>query len=445
MQRLPFIGAFESTYLPDHDVDVAETTGHIDRRMDDLSLLRGCGVETLRYPIRWHRVQPRPGTFDWADTDLAMDQLRELGLSPIVDLVHHTSYPRWLRYGFADEGFGDAYVAFVEAFAERYGWVQHYTLFNEPLATLLLCAHEGVWPPRGIGMDSFVRMLENALPAISRAHEVTTAMLPHARHVWADTCEGHTGTPGTAGAEYADYANDRRFFVLDALLGRLGDVREGERPFVDDVLAHGGRSLLELTPLGIDVLGLDYYAHSQWHFGPHRGIAPSPHPAPMADLIEEYATRYSLPCMLTETNIRGFASDRATWLKYTLEQCEIAIRRGVDLRGYCWFPVVDSCDWSSLLTRHEGAIDPVGVFPIDAAGNRLPSSMSRAYTEAAHGAAAASLPAYELQEPVRSWLAGYAPHMSHWTWEAPPAHEVMTPGPETDVSRGYDPLGGHLR
>jgi len=68
-------------------------------------------------------------------------------------------------------------------------------------------------------------------------------------------------------------------------------------------------------------------------------------PAPLADLLGEYWRRYRLPLIVGETNIRGFASDRATWLKYTLEQCERARAANLPVDGYCWFPFIDSCDW----------------------------------------------------------------------------------------------------
>ena len=55
--------------------------------------------------------------------------------------------------------------------------------------------------------------------------------------------------------------------------------------------------------------------------------------------------------ILGETNIRGLPSDRASWLKYALEQYEEAQSLGVQLEGFCWFPYIDSSDWDSLLGR----------------------------------------------------------------------------------------------
>jgi len=433
-RRLEFVAAFESTFQPLHDVDVAETSGHARAWRSDLALARACGVRRLRYPVRWHRIEAAEGVYDWSGTDALFDHMRQFGLQPIVDLVHHTSYPRWLGGGFADRRFPAAYLRYVEAFAARYPWVQEYTLFNEPLATLFLCGHEGIWPPYGKGMESFVRLLKNVLPALAAASRLCRDLLPGARHVYVDTCEQHTGE-GADGLAYARYANDRRFFVLDALLGRADDGTP--RPFLDDLVKHGGRSLLGLEQASIDVVGLDYYAHCQWHFG-DRPSAPSPHPAPLAELIRIYAARYDRPCMLSETNLRGYPSDRASWLKYTLEQCEIALAQGVRLEGYCWFPFVDSCDWDSLLHRADGNLDPVGVLTVDRARARHASVMTVAYAMAVAGTPAHALPGFRFREPVRTWLAGYAPYLSHWQWRDPPAEEVVEAGQPGDGE--YRPL-----
>ncbi|MBW3613734.1 MAG: family 1 glycosylhydrolase [Actinobacteria bacterium] len=420
---IELIGAFESTYLPRHDVDVAETTGHTERWRDDLGLLSDIGVRRLRYPIRWHRVQDTPGSYDWSETDRVLGHLHDNGFRPIVDLVHHTSYPRWLVGGLGDRRFGPAYLRFAEAVARRYPWIEEYTLFNEPFSTLFLCGHEGIWPPYHRGLEGLVAIFENVLPWIGEASRLYRELLPAARHVYVDSCESHTSA-GAAGDDLTAMANDRRFFVADALLGRHLDE---DRPFVADVLQAGGESLLGMEPVHIDVLGLDYYAHCQWEFhAADAGTVPSPDPRPFRDLIVEYWQRYGLPCMVGETNIRGFASDRASWLKHTLEQTEQAREAGVPIDGFCWFPTIDSADWDSLLFHCDGNIDPVGVFWLDAQLHRRPSSMSRSFALAASGVPARQLPAYRFQPPVSEWMKGFLPYMQHWEWQDPPADEAAT-------------------
>lgn len=414
------VGAFESTYMPRHDVDVTETTRHDVRWREDLALLGACGVRRVRYPVRWHRVERTGGVLDWRATDEVMEHLVDGGFEPTVDLCHHTSYPRWIR-SFADPGFGPAYLRFVAAFAERYPEVGGYTLFNEPFTTFLLCGQEGLWPPYHRGLTGMLDLARNVLPAVAEASRLLREVRPGARHLYVDACERHTSA-GRRGDAMAAYANDRRFFFTDLFVGR--PVEPGpDRPFVVDVVRAGGEDLLGMGPGHVDVLGLDYYAHNQWHWsGAHRGTTVSPAPVPLADVIVEYADRYRLPVMLGETNVRGFASDRATWFKYTLEQCERARDAGVPLDGYCWFPFIDSCDWDSLLARCDASVDPVGVYWLDPGADlaRRPSEMSDAYTMAARGLPSSALPAYALRPPVSEWLRGYLPHVAHWEWQPAP-------------------------
>jgi beta-glucosidase/6-phospho-beta-glucosidase/beta-galactosidase len=437
-RAIEMIGGFETTYLPAHDRDVAETTEHDVRWREDVELMARSGVTRLRLPVRWHRIEATQGIYDWRETDQVLGHLHDRGFRPIVDLVHHTSYPSWLRNGFADARFADAYVRFADAVAQRYPWIPEYTLFNEPFSTLFLSGHEAIWPPYRAGLEGFVELVRNVLPAVTRASRMYRDLLPDARHVYVDTCEQHYGA-GVAGSEYAVMANDRRFFVADLFLGRSQD----DSAFLPSILEAGGGDLLEIEPGVIDVLGLDYYAHCQWDFpdqGP--GSVPASRPVPLSAQITAYWERFGLPCLLSETNIRGYASDRASWLKYTLEQCEIARDAGVPMDGLCWFPFVDSADWGSLLHRCEGSIDPVGVYWLDEHLDRRSSSMSRAYVAAASGVRSADLPAYELREPVATWLRGYRPHMSHWDWQPPPPGEQCSNRTPEDATFELRVVGG---
>jgi hypothetical protein len=195
---IELIGGFESTLLPAHDRDIFETTEHDVRWRDDLALLEDDGVRRLRYPIRWHRIEKEEGLFDWSDTDTVMEYLREQGFHPIVDLIHHTSYPLWLDGGFGDPRFGTAYLRYAREFALRYPWVEEYTLFNEPFSTLFLAGHEAIWPPYASGLKGFIDLVANVLPAVAAASTMYRDLLPNARHVWVDTCEHHTGLASLA-------------------------------------------------------------------------------------------------------------------------------------------------------------------------------------------------------------------------------------------------------
>jgi len=417
----PLIAGFDSTYLPLHEIDIVESIRHDHHWEQDLSDLRG-HVRSVRYPIRWHRVEAERGRYDWAGTDATLRHLQELGLSPIVDLVHHTSYPGWLDDGLRDRRFGPAFVRFATAVAERYPWIEAYTLFNEPFSTVNFAGHEALWPPYDMGLAGVARLVSNVLPALSEAAAGWRELCPAASHVWVDTCEHHASVAAAA-EEHVALANDRRYVFLDLALGHDLDL---SRPYLGALVAAGAETALTVAPLQVDVLGLDYYPFHEWWYDEAGGRSPSPYPLGFARIAEQYADRYRLPLMLTETNVRGFPSDRASWLRYIVEQCEIAVARGVALTGLCWYPHVDSADWDSLLARPAGRIDPVGVVSA-VGGGRQDTLFTTAWRAAAAGAGSRDLPAYRFSSPADDVLAGFLPQMAHWDWADPPADVAPAP------------------
>ena len=420
---MDFLTGFESTYLPDHDTDILETTRHLELFERDLELVASSGIRSLRYPVPWHRIEQEPGRYDWTWMDAVLAEVRRLGLDPIVDPIHHTSFPAWLERGFLDDRFVPTYTAFVLAFAERYPWVRRYTPFNEPMPTTLFCADQGIWKPYEQHERHWLRMARNVAFAVSQVTHALKQANPEIEIVHVDTCEAHHALDEQS-VPWVAFLNDRRFLLHDLILGRI---RPGHRLYwfveehgiqPDDGISEEDLAWLRENPAQIDVLGLDYYAHSEQQFHATGSHIPSRAPYGFAEVARQYIERYNLPVMLTETNIRGFVTDRLSWLKYMVEQSEQLVAQGVDWRGFCWFPFVDSTDWDSLLQFAANNLDPVGVYWLDDARERHASEFSEVYAALARGEiASAEVPAYRFLEPVATELRGFMPQMSHWEWK----------------------------
>ena len=74
--------------------DQLERSGH-DHRLEDLDRFAALGIQTLRYPILWERVAPEGlGRADWTWPDQRLGRLQDLGITPVIGLVHHGSGPR---------------------------------------------------------------------------------------------------------------------------------------------------------------------------------------------------------------------------------------------------------------------------------------------------------------------------------------------------------------
>jgi len=208
----------------------------------------------------------------------------------------------------------------------------------------------------------------------------------------------------------------------------LGKVDEKHRLY--DYLRTNGASeerlaRLRAKPARIDVLGLDYYSHCELEWCTQGRIYPNQTPEGLVPTALEYAERYRLPLMLTETNIRGYVSDRISWLKFMVEQCEEIETKlaplGLAFEGFCWYPFIDSTDWCSLVKEANGNIDPQGIYYLDSdCRKRNASELSEIFASLARGQISSKdIPAYRFQPPLDRQLEGFLPMMAHWHWREP--------------------------
>ncbi len=406
--------------------DILGTTRHIVRWQSDLDLLRFAGISELRYSVPWHRIEREPVEFDFSWFDGPMAHFYTHGMRPILDPLHHVSFPDWLDQGFANPDFPRFYARFILRLSQRYPWVDRHTICNEPLPTTILCSLTGDWYPYHSSDDCFVKMAINVAKGMCLASQALRKAVPHAQFVHVESAEAHWALDQKS-EEWVVFANRRRFLMNDPLLGKMDPSHElypylrrhGLTP--DDMywlLDHPGK---------IDVLGLDYYPHSEidWYWDDCLGranIAPGvQRPAGFVPLGRIYSDRFGVPVFLGETNIRGSYLDRLTWLKFMEEQCE-TLAWEVDFRGFCWYPSIDSTDWCNLCTKASGTVDPQGIWGLDAQRwEREPSELSRWYSALASGTKrAADLPAYHFGPKAVGGLRGFERLMSHWAERAHP-------------------------
>src|SRR4051812_5823991 len=103
--------------IGDRYVDQLERTGH-HARAGDLDLIADLGISAVRYPVLWERTAPNgPGAADWGWSDQRLPRLRELGVRPIVGLVHHGRGPRHTHL--LDPAFADGLATYARSVAQR--------------------------------------------------------------------------------------------------------------------------------------------------------------------------------------------------------------------------------------------------------------------------------------------------------------------------------------
>lgn len=427
----PHLGGFESTYIFGTGQDILGTTHHVELWREDLNLLLKSGMRGLRYSVPWHRIEKSPGQFDWSWMDGPIQFMYKSGLEPIVDPLHHTSFPDWLSDGFLHPHFAQLYCRFLDQFSNRYDWVRRYTVINEPLATTIFCSLTGMWYPHRASEQHFVAMILQVARCISGCISLLRRKSKAVEIVHVDTAEEHRAVD-QASRHWVEHANWRRFLVLDLVLGRVNPTHP-----LYSFLRNNGATEEELSwfpdhPETIDMLGLDYYLHSEmeWFWSTEKERADihpyNEEPTGFATVAGEYLERYRKPILLSETNIRGTVAERLTWLKFMEEQCERLVHRGADFREFCWYPSIDSTDWANCCTKCTNIIDPQGIWWLDSERvTRHESELSRVYGQLARGVISSEdIPAYGFEGELERRMRPYAPLMSWKSHGGETSHRI---------------------
>jgi beta-glucosidase/6-phospho-beta-glucosidase/beta-galactosidase/glycosyltransferase involved in cell wall biosynthesis len=357
----------ECSFVPHLKVDQFEWTQHDRFWKDDFKRAKEqLGLSALRYAFPWHKIEQQPGVFDWASADERVAFAGELGLELYLDVMHFGT-PTWLRQAAGDPEFPEAIERFAGALAGRYaGQLRNWCPCNEPLVLALFSGDFGFWPPHGRKWKGYMPVLSRVVQGTNRAMRAIRRADPQASIVLCDNVENYKSRSADLAVEVRR-RNLRRFLVLDLLLGRV----DRHHPLFNWVTGYGLSELdlewFRTNPQVPDVIGLDYYPHSEWQLehGPE-GIKQRRTETPIGlyGIAKAYHNRYGLPMMVTETSADGQPINREIWLENTVEDCRRLREEGVPMGGYFWWPMVDQVDWDGALTHRVGKIHEVGVFAL---------------------------------------------------------------------------------
>lgn len=360
---------------------------HYHRVDEDVDLLERLGVGGYRFSVAWSRVQPEGrGPVNAAGLDFydrLVDCLLERGISPMVTLYHHDlplalhEDGGWLNPATA-VAFGEYAAVVGERLADR---VQRWVPVSEPSVAALL----------GYGTGDFAPGYALYFDALHACHQL---LLAHGRGAAALRAAGATeigcannhapiwpysDDPADIGAAKLFDALWNGMWIEPMLLGRYpGDLE----PLMDELVAPGDLATIR-APL--DFYGVNYYS-------PIR-IAAAPEDSPMPfetfemlgypktdrgwtvvpDALREWLITFRArfraalpPILITEAGASyavgpdadGVVDDaeRIAYLDAHLRAVATACERGVDVRGFYVWSLLDSFEWERGLGERYGLV-----------------------------------------------------------------------------------------
>jgi beta-glucosidase/6-phospho-beta-glucosidase/beta-galactosidase len=371
VERLPITSfvwgaGVECSFLPHINVDQFNWTQHNRFWRDDIRRAREeLGITHLRYAFPWHVIEAERGRHDWSMSDERIAAFDDLGIELMLDVMHFGT-PLWLKQAVGDPEFPEALEHFTEALVGRYRQsIRVWSPFNEPLVSALFSGDFGFWPPHQRKWRGYMPVLSRIVQAVNRSIRAIRRTMPEATVLLCDAAENYK-TRNPVLVTEVQRRNLRRFLVMDLLLGRI----DKHHPLFSWLTSYG-MSELDIEwfvshPQTPDILGLDYYTHSDWQLDalPGGGVRQRRADAPVGlyGIGTAYWQRYGIPLMVTETSIEGQAINREIWLETMVDHARRLREEGIPLLGLVWWPLIDQIDWDGALTHRIGKIHEVGLY-----------------------------------------------------------------------------------
>ncbi|CAA9577489.1 MAG: GH1 [uncultured Thermomicrobiales bacterium] len=375
-------------------------SGHLDR-IEDLDRFAELGITAIRYPVLWELTAPDGlDTADWSWPDARLSRLRDLGIRPIVGLLHHGSGP--MSTNLLDPAFPEKLAEYAGAVAARYPWVMDYTPVNEPLTTGRFSALYGHWYPHHRDESSCFLAILTQCEGIAAAMRAIRRVNPAARLVQTEDMGEIFARPELSGQ--AAYENERRWLSLDLLTGRVVP----GHPMWDRLMQAGidEQRLREIAsnPCPPDVIGINHYLTSErllderldrypeWSHGGNgrESYADIEAVRVCADgpggwrwLLQAAWERYGLPVAATEVHLGCTREEQLRWVTEVWTAAQDLRANGADIRAITVWSLLGAFGWNRLVTEAGGDYEP-GVFDLRAPLPR-PTAIAHLVAELAAG------------------------------------------------------------
>lgn len=351
--------------------DLLRECGHYERWKEDLGLVKELGLNVLRYGLPYYSIQKAPGKYDWSFADEVMGEIKRLGITPILDLMHF-GVPDWIG-DFQNPELPIYFGEYAGAVAKRYPWVRFYTPVNEIYVTARLSAKEGVWNEQLKTDKGFVTALKHCAAASIIGNQQIAKYRNDCIIVQSESAEFTHELYATSSPDVT-LENELRFLSLDLLYANPPCATVGMYLLDNGMTRQEYDWFMAGKPPGYQIMGNDYYGRNERIRLADGSIQVSMDVLGWYEITKEYYQRYRMPVMHTETNV--FEAEQApVWLNKQWIGIMRMRRDGVPVMGFTWYSLIDQIDWDTQLGELNNNVNECGLYDL----NRKPRLVAETY------------------------------------------------------------------
>lgn len=326
----------------------------------DFDLAQSLNHNAHRLSIEWSRIEPQEGKFLEEELKHYIDvilSLRSRNIEPMVTL-HHFSNPIWFSKSGGWEKRGSIakflrYCDFVVRSLAKH--VNYWITINEPIVYVYHAYILGVWPPEVKSYlkakaveDNFVLAHIKAYRLIHKIYKDSGLFRPSVSI--AQNMQAFLPCTQNLKDRFAASLRDKwyNFGVLDKI------ARHNTLDFIG--VNYYSRQLVELKKLGIANLAMDVCKNNH-HPVKKNSLGWDIYPEGLYELLLKLK-KYGLPVIITENGI-CIEDDNLRWeyICAHLKNIYLAMEKGVPVKGYLYWSLMDNFEWDKGFGPRFGLID----------------------------------------------------------------------------------------
>lgn len=312
---------------------------HYNKYQDDFRLARELGHNCQRISIEWSRIEPEEGKFDTEEIEhyrQVIRSIKENGMEPFVTLWHFT-IPQWFykKGGFIAGDSPEIFTRYCNyVLDELHGEATFWDTINEPNVWASNGHMRGNWPPFKKSVFKYFKVLKNQARAHNAVYKLNKEKYPFLQiGIVKDNINfQHDKTPWNWFAKKITDYNWNHYF-------------------------------LKKVYKNTDHIGLNYYFDSfigrkpKWYRDLPKSdmgwtLSPKGIYYVLMDLV-----RYKKPVYITEAGIADSKDEhRAEYIRGMVEWTHAAIQKGVDIRGFMYWSLMDNFEWALGYEKEFGLI-----------------------------------------------------------------------------------------
>ncbi len=330
--------------------DAGKAAGHYERFKEDFDLAKSLSHNAHRFSIEWSRIEPEEGKFNESELNHYREvilALKENGLEPFVTLWHFT-LPVWFveKGGWLNRNSAVYFERYVAKVVETYRHlgVKFWITLNEPDYIYAFEAYSrGRFPPQQKSFLKTIRVLKNLIKTHKKAYKIIHQHDPNSQVGFANNV-----------IYFEAYGGKFMNRILKFLANRYWNFWF----FRKTMPCH-------------DFIGCNYYYHNRIKFNwlhPAKSFNRNDN-CDVSDIgfeiypegiyhVLKNLKKYNLPIYILENGIADAKDEkREKFIKDHLYWIYKAIQKGVDVRGYFYWSLIDNFEWDKGFGPRFGLVE----------------------------------------------------------------------------------------